>query len=183
MEYRELYEIWRRELSDSRLQVLPKGFYLELTQYVRRILSNMRMLDESTEKAKLLEREWKNVQKMVKELLNSRFSKLLAGIFYRKPLDEEALTEEERKIYSKIDSLKGIIDGFIKDVLEGRCEIEEKLKERKYILIRFVKDVPAIVGSDMKTYGPFKPEDLATLPVENARILIKQGAAVEVEAR
>ena len=71
MEYRELYEIWRRELSDSKLQVLPKGFYLELTQYVRRILSNMRMLDESTEKAKLLEREWKNVQKMVKELLLS----------------------------------------------------------------------------------------------------------------
>jgi len=33
----------------------------------------------------------------------------------------------------------------------------------------------------MKTYGPFKPEDIASLPEENARILIKQGAAMEVE--
>lgn len=183
MEYRDLYEAWRRELSSSKLQVLPKGFYLELAQYVKRILSSMRMLDETTERAKLLGREWKNVQKMIKELLNSRFSKLLEGTFYGKPMDEEALTEEERKLRSKIDSLKEAIEGFIRDLLEGRCEIEEKLKERKYILIRFVKDVPAIVGSDMKTYGPFKPEDLATLPVENAKILIKQGAAVEVEAR
>jgi len=141
----------------------------------------MRMLDENTEKAKLLKRERRNVQKMVKELLNSRFNKLLEGVFYGKPIDEESLTEEERKIYSKVESLKDALDRFIKDLLEGRCEIEEKLKERKYILIRFVKDVPAIVGSDMKTYGPFKSEDLATLPVENAKILIKQGAAVEVE--
>jgi len=35
----------------------------------------------------------------------------------------------------------------------------------------------------MKTYGPFKPEDIATLPTENARILIKQGVALEVEAK
>ncbi|MCD6529896.1 DNA replication complex GINS family protein [Candidatus Bathyarchaeota archaeon] len=183
MEYKELYEAWRRELSSDRLQVLPKRFYLELAQYVRRILNSMRMLDEGTEKAKLLKRERRNVQEMIKELLNSRFNKLLEEIFYGKPIDEEALTQEERKLYSKIDSLKEVVDKFIKDLLEGRCEIEEKLKERKYILIRFIKDVPAIVGSDMKTYGPFKPEDLATLPVDNAKILIKQGAAVEVETR
>jgi len=49
--------------------------------------------------------------------------------------------------------------------------------------LRFVKEIPAIVGSDMKTYGPFEPEDIATLPLENARILIKQGVAVEVEVK
>jgi DNA replication initiation complex subunit (GINS family) len=35
----------------------------------------------------------------------------------------------------------------------------------------------------MKTYGPFKPEDVASLPQENAKILVKQGVAVEVEAK
>jgi DNA replication initiation complex subunit (GINS family) len=34
----------------------------------------------------------------------------------------------------------------------------------------------------MKTYGPFKAEDIASLPVENAKILIKQGLAERVEA-
>jgi DNA replication initiation complex subunit (GINS family) len=33
----------------------------------------------------------------------------------------------------------------------------------------------------MKTYGPFKTEDVASLPVENARILVKQNLAEKVE--
>jgi len=50
------------------------------------------------------------------------------------------------------------------------------------MVVRFVQEVPAIIGVDMKTYGPFKPEDIATLPAENAKILIKKGLAVEIEA-
>jgi DNA replication initiation complex subunit (GINS family) len=33
----------------------------------------------------------------------------------------------------------------------------------------------------MKTYGPFMVEDVASVPVENARILIKQGLAEMVD--
>jgi DNA replication factor GINS len=47
--------------------------------------------------------------------------------------------------------------------------------------MRFLKDVPAIIGADMKTYGPFKTEDVASLPVENTKILKKQGLAENVE--
>jgi len=183
MEYKDLYEIWRDEISSGELQVLPKEFYSELTEYVRRITSGARMLDEDTVKAKLVKRESENVKKMVKDLLNSRFRKMFEGVFYGKPINEEALTEGEKKIYSEIYSVKENLESLIKRVLEGKYRVEEKVKERKYILLRFLKDVPAIVGSDMRTYGPFKPEDLATLPIENARILIKQGVAIEVETR
>jgi DNA replication initiation complex subunit (GINS family) len=34
----------------------------------------------------------------------------------------------------------------------------------------------------MKTYGPFKVEDIASLPTENAKVMIKQGLAEKVEA-
>ncbi|MGB9779090.1 MAG: hypothetical protein ACPLW8_06745, partial [Candidatus Bathyarchaeales archaeon] len=54
-------------------------------------------------------------------------------------------------------------------------------KEHKVVVLRFLKDVPAIIGSDMKPYGPFKNEDIASLPVENAKILVKQGLAQKVE--
>ena len=40
-----------------------------------------------------------------------------------------------------------------------------------------LRDDPAMVGADMKTYCPFKVEDVASSPVENAKILIKQGLA------
>lgn len=46
-----------------------------------------------------------------------------------------------------------------------------------FVEVRFLKDMPAIVGVDMKTYGPFKKGTLAALPKENASILIKMGVA------
>ena len=33
----------------------------------------------------------------------------------------------------------------------------------------------------MKTYGPYVAEDVASLPAENAKMLVKQGLAVSVE--
>jgi DNA replication factor GINS len=36
------------------------------------------------------------------------------------------------------------------------------------------------IGVDMGKYGPFQPEDVATLPFENARSMIETDVAVEV---
>jgi DNA replication initiation complex subunit (GINS family) len=33
----------------------------------------------------------------------------------------------------------------------------------------------------MATFGPFKVEDVASLPLENAKILVKQGLAERIE--
>jgi DNA replication initiation complex subunit (GINS family) len=70
---------------------------------------------------------------------------------------------------------------FSKDILRGRLSIIEKVAKPTMVVLRFVQEIPALVGSDLKTYGPFMPEDIATLPPENARVLIKQGIAVEVD--
>jgi DNA replication initiation complex subunit (GINS family) len=56
----------------------------------------------------------------------------------------------------------------------------EKPKKR---VLRFLQETPSIVGADMKTYGPFLPQDVASLPVENAKVLVKQRVAVEVEVK
>jgi DNA replication initiation complex subunit (GINS family) len=51
----------------------------------------------------------------------------------------------------------------------------------KRVTVRFSKPIPAIMGADMKSYGPFATEDVASLPELNAKILVKQGLAVLVE--
>jgi DNA replication factor GINS len=51
----------------------------------------------------------------------------------------------------------------------------------KRILVRFIRDIPAIIGVDMEPYGSFKAEDVATLPLENVESLVKQGVAVKLE--
>ena len=61
---------------------------------------------------------------------------------------------------------------------------EEKaiVEIRKKVVLRFLQDIPAIIGSDMKTYGPFLAEDVGSLPDENAKILVRQGLAKLVES-
>jgi len=48
------------------------------------------------------------------------------------------------------------------------------------LLVRFVADHPQLVGVDLKTYGPFRADDLAMLPAENARLMIRKNQAEPV---
>jgi len=181
--YDELYEAWKREKENVELQRVPKNFYAKVADYVKKIREERRMLDKNTTKAKLLKREFRNVKNIVEELIRLRYDKALKKSLTRETVPRDFLTQEEEKLYGEILSLAEAYQVFLDDVLRGRLshiEIEEKPKS---ILLRFVQEIPAIVGSDMKTYGPFEPEDIATLPAENARILIKQGVALEVEVK
>jgi len=181
--YDELYEAWKKEKENVEIQEPPKNFYAKIADYVKKIREERRMLDAKTTKAKLLEREFKNVNNMAKELFQLRYKKLREKSLARETVPREVLTEEEEKLHGEILPLSEAYQTFLKDILHGRLSHIEKEEKPKKILLRFVQEIPAIVGSDMKTYGPFEPEDIATLPSENARILIKQGVAVEVEAK
>ncbi|MBD3196686.1 MAG: hypothetical protein GF317_16640 [Candidatus Lokiarchaeota archaeon] len=59
-------------------------------------------------------------------------------------------------------------------------EKENDSRSYQYTLIRFIKKAPALVGLDLLNYGPFKKDDLANLPVENAKILITEKFAENV---
>src|SRR6266705_1330992 len=68
------------------------------------------------------------------------------------------------------------------DLLQGQEPSHSRPKNGEFVLIRFVKDVPSIIGVDLKAHGPFHKEDVAKLPQENADSLVRQGAAVEITA-
>jgi DNA replication factor GINS len=181
--YDELYEAWKREKENVEIQRVPKNFYAKIAEYVKKIREERRMLDKNTTKAKLLKREFRNVKNIVEELIRLRYDKALKKSLARETVPREVLTQEEEKLYGEILPLAEAYQGFLNDILRGRLSHIEREEKPKRILLRFVQEIPAIVGSDMKTYGPFKPEDIATLPAENARILMKQGVALEVEVK
>ena len=57
-----------------------------------------------------------------------------------------------------------------------------KSKEKfNYVLLRFLEKTPALVGIDLINYGPFEKEDIANIPRENAKILIYEKAAEEID--
>jgi len=47
----------------------------------------------------------------------------------------------------------------------------------EYVKVRFLRDMPAIIGANMKVYGPFTKGDVVELPKVNADIIVKQEIA------
>jgi len=181
--YDELCEAWTKERETTEIQALPKDFYVKLAGYIKKMRDESRMLDEKTVRAKLLRRESKNVKKMVKELIQLRYEKALKKAMDGEIVAKESLTYEEEKLLGEVMPSIESYQTLLKDILGGRSPRIEVKEKPKTMILRFIQEIPAIIGADMKTYGPFKPEDIASLPIENAKILVKQGVAVEVEAQ
>jgi len=179
--YDELYEAWRKEKENVEIQRLSNDFFFRLTQYVKRLREEARMLDGKTTRGRLLFCESRNVRKLGRGLIQLRYRKILRMLMAGETVGREGLTDDEVRVIGEVAALTESYQNFLKAVLSGRSfgvEVKEKPKKR---VLRFLKEIPAVVGADLKTYGPFKPEDVASVPVENARVFVKQGLAVEVD--
>ncbi|TET63913.1 DNA replication complex GINS family protein [Candidatus Bathyarchaeota archaeon] len=175
--YNELYETWKRELEEIKLEKLSTDFYSRLADYMRTLRKESRMLDKRTVKARLLKNETRNVKRMVHELIQTRYRKIVMKAAEGERVPLNFLTTEEKKVYTGVLPFAEAYHDFAESLLSGRMlKLNVKRTLRRAVL-RFLEEVPAIIGADMEAYGPFKVEDVASLPLENSRILVKQGLA------
>jgi DNA replication initiation complex subunit (GINS family) len=184
--YDEFYGAWRVEVENPELGRLTPDFYSRAADYLRRIRDESQLLDKKTVKATLLERELENAQRMVYEVAQVRYRKIMKQMVEGRKVPMDLLTAEETKLCSGVLPSADGYTKFTKSLLLGqitRVEVEAPapMVEHKRVTLRFLKQVPSIIGGDMKTYGPFLVEDVASVPLENARILIKQHLAEAVE--
>jgi DNA replication factor GINS len=179
--YDELYAAWRLEIENITLGGLPPDFYTRIADYLKRIKEETRMLDKKTVKANLLEHEMQHVKRMLQELVWARYKKLIKIITESQKVPSDLLTVEETKMCAGFLPFTEAYQRFAKNLLQGQVSKVDIEKVHKRVALRFVKSVPAVIGADMKTYGPFMAEDVASVPVENAKILVRQGLAELVE--
>jgi DNA replication factor GINS len=190
--YNGLYAAWQREIDDPTLGGLPLDFYAKIAEYLRRIKEEEKVFDKKSVKMNLLEHESLNVERMLEELLGARYRKIIRTVTKSQKLPSELLTVEEArmcetfadftKMYRKFadNLMQGLIDESAKVATKVEPKVEVTLTHKRST-VRFLKNIPAIMGADMKSYGPFVAEDVASLPPQNAQILVKQGLAVLVE--
>lgn len=197
--YNELYAAWKRETLDSTLGALPPDFYTKIAAYLNRINQDNPQLDQKTVKIKLLEHEAINVKRMLEELLWTRYKKIIKAVTKSKKVPLELLTAQEAKMCESFVDFTFAYQKFAKELMQGQTSgivsssetqaeaapspISVRVVTRKRSTIRFMKNIPAIMGADLKSYGPFVAEDVASLPTQNAQVLVKQGLAVMVDAQ
>jgi len=182
--YKTLYDAWKREKDNQKLQALPRDFYGKLVEYIRRIRQENRMLDQKSTKAGLVSQELSKTKQMMEELARLRFTKIVSSVSSGEPLDKGTLTIEEESLLTGLKPSFEKFQSFLKAASRGNAsETREPATPPKRIMLRFTQKVPAIVGVDLKVWGPFLAEDVAALPIENAKVLIKRGVAMEIETR
>jgi DNA replication initiation complex subunit (GINS family) len=204
--YNELYAAWQREVTESSLGALPPDFYAKIAEYLKRIKEENKPQDKKSVKVNLLEHEEKNVSRMLEELLWERYKKIIKTTTKLQKVPTELLTIEETKMCNSFADFSDAYQTFSKKLMQGSIselpQTEQPIRVTirteaaktetpaqvptpaapKRLTLRFSKSIPAIMGADMKSYGPFAVEDVASLPELNAKILVKQGLAVLVEA-
>jgi DNA replication initiation complex subunit (GINS family) len=207
--YDQLYAAWKREIDDPSLGGLAPDFYIKIIEYLTHIKEDKGAIDKKSIKVALLDHEAHNVERMLQELLDIRYRKILKTITRLHKAPIELLTTEETKMVQNFVAFENNYEQFKKNLLEGQqAPITVTLLEsaispatllqsepqspkpeiktqahvtHKRLTLRFIKNIPAIMGADMKSYGPFVAEDVASLPELNAKILVKQGLAVLIE--
>lgn len=180
--YEDILDFWKRENENSELEKLPLDFYFQAAEYLKKLREEERMIDKKTLRARLLRVEIRNVGCLLCQLIKIRYKKLIRSLANDEKISFDLLASHERNIIMKAEfSFANAFKNLINNVLTGH--LIEGFFERtsKMVTVRFLKDVPAIIGADMKAYGPFKCEDVASLPLENANILIKKKSAEKIE--
>ncbi|MEM5867214.1 MAG: hypothetical protein QXG39_04775 [Candidatus Aenigmatarchaeota archaeon] len=178
--YYIIYESWKAENTSFKLTKLPENFYQIVVEYLKKAKEEMRMIDLKTLKASLLKTEIKNVKQMIRELAELRCMKLTQIWLTSEKVLSDFLTTEEKKIFKCESNFVREYQHFIEGIIQRQILGQEFEQKPKSVVLRFLKETPAIVGLNLKTYGPFKAEDVASIPAENAEILIRKGSAQKV---
>jgi len=176
--YNELYKAWKSEKASSETQPLPSDFYQKTETYLNGLEQENASADERTAKVRLILKEKEVGTRLLHELRETRLRKLLALAQNHETIQEANLTDEERRLAKDLD--KTLI-AFNQAKAEPSSPAPDEAVELS--VVRFLQDIPEIVGTDLKIYGPYKKEDVGSLPNQNAKALVKQGAAREVEVK
>jgi DNA replication initiation complex subunit (GINS family) len=161
--YEIIRKIQREETLSPSLTKLPQNFFEEVKNYLE--------IKKSMKDTKSLF-EVKNVEILLKSILKLRERKILKAVveFFDSGVVPENMEPDEREMFNKMVEL----------LKERRNKILKFKPEKQKVLIA-KEEIPEFVGTDEKTYGPFKKGDILKLPEDIMEILVEQGLAEEVE--
>jgi DNA replication initiation complex subunit (GINS family) len=156
-------------------QPLPADFYQQAMMYLSGVNEELTTADTHTIQGRLLVTEKEMTERLLNELRQTRIQKIVSVAQNRISIQTTSLIEEELNVFEKIkQSLSS---------LRQQPPHRQDGQTGELSVVRFLEDIPEIVGVDLRIYGPFKKEDVASLPAPNAHALEKQGAAKAVEVR
>ena len=177
--YNELYKAWKSEQISVLPEHLPTDFYQRAANYLKGLQEDSLTSDPHTLQSRLLIREREIVERLLAELREKRLRKILESAKSGISVAENLLTAEEQPLAHTLNSSLTTL----RERKLQRDGLSSASEHAELTVVRFLQDIPEIVGTDLRIYGPYKKEDVGSLPTRNAQALIKQGAARSIDIR
>ena len=172
---KDVFKLLKKEIESPLLQAIEPDTFKNIAA----LLGNLKGQGYEGVEAKLRDRMAELLATSTRLLLESRQVKIRSSA----PLDYSKLTDEEKYVLDGKREFEGRMSEVVAATVNGRPKVLESISAKmrsKQIVVRILKPTEAFVGIDMNKYGPFQQEDVASLPFENARLIIEGGGAVEV---
>lgn len=177
--YNELYNAWKSEKSSPLPQPLSRDFYSRVASYLNSLEQDSTSSDLHTIQGRLLAREAEVARRLLEELRETRLRKILENATIGILVNDETLTDEEQPLAKNLNESLATF----KEKQNQKNAMSSGREKTELAVVRFLQDLPEIVGVDLKIYGPYKKEDVGSLPAQNAQVLVKQGAAKVIEVK
>jgi DNA replication factor GINS len=170
-----LHAIVLRETESNSIQEIDPNFYRNLSDFI----GNLKKQEFDGIESKIKQSLIDMASELTSLLLHNRLEKTLTS----ESIDFTNLLDEEKFILDAEEQKRERLEMILSATINGKSKFLESLSQNhktKTVVLRFLKDVDEIVGADLEKYGPFKPEDIATIPYENAQALITKKVATKI---
>ena len=170
-----LHNIVLRETENDSLLEIKSNFYRNLSDFI----GNLRKQEFDGVESKIKDTMIEMASELTSLLIHIRLEKISNS----NDFDISYLLDEEKFILDSQEEQNERIEIILSATINGKSKFLESLAKNhkiKKVVIRFLSEVNEIVGADLEKYGPFKAEDIATIPYENAQALIAKNIATKV---
>lgn len=167
-----LYATLLRETENDTVQEVSPDLYISISNFVSKLKSEGYDGIESKVKDALV----MIITDIVSLLLKIRLEKALNTTHTN-------LMNEEKFILDAQTEMEERKEMILSGLLNGKSKFLESISQKhktKPIVVRFLKETDQIVGADLEKYGPFKVEDIATIPYENAQAFITKNIVAKI---
>jgi DNA replication factor GINS len=197
----EVFNTLKKEiqLNTSGPQSLQPNFYQNIAKMISKLKNENNYAEKERKEADdaILKKE-KTDNKVSDQIKNNLLDLLVRSVTllfvyrYKKTLnvdkthetfDYSNLTDEEKYVFYGEREREHRINLVLNTLFDGKPKTLEKIVSsinQNFIILRFLDSMEQFVGVNMNKYGPFKKDDVAILPFENARSIIENNKAIEI---
>ena len=176
--YEEIYQKWVKEWNSTKILSLTDDFCAKIGEFIKQ--SNVKtQYEESTPLERtLFETKNERLKFLIKDYITLRMRKILKSIVDNTEIEFTNLTRIEDILCSNI---RDTISTYFEAVFQENQTTKDDGIHLGRKIVRILEQLDSFVGTDLKIYGPFMPEDICILPHENAKALIDRNVALAIE--